>query len=196
MLFAAAAAAQALAGDLQLHVQTKLEDRRLGPLRASALGAALADTVVPETASARIDAMAGNTGAYALVDLRRRLETATPPVGVRLEIEQAGLSLLVTARGPNALVALAQVLEPELPPGGARDLLMFAKIAGKDLPAAAVIPTRIRAMPGDKYRLTIDIRGVPGMGDEEIRARLAAETRKFNERHGSALEPWIEPLKP
>jgi succinyl-diaminopimelate desuccinylase len=196
------------------YVETKLEDRRLGLLRATSLGAGIAGNIVPDTASARIDAMAGTPGALALTELRKRIEAVSPPAGVRIEIEQAGLSLIVLARGKaahagvnpaggrNALVALAGILEAELPPGGARDLLAFARIAGQDLHGTALglvendplfgraiaVPTMIRAVEGDKVRLQVNVRASPALWGEALKARLLARVREFNERTGANLE--------
>src|SRR5262249_58076753 len=79
-----------------------------------------------------------------------RLKEKSLPEGTRLEVEPRGETLVLTVRGRsahsganieggrNALVALARLMEHELPPGGPDDLLAFARLAGRDLHGAAL----------------------------------------------------------
>jgi len=74
-------------------------------------------------------------------------------------------------RRTQRLVALARLLADELPEGGARDLLSFARLAGQDLHGTAlalyrqsifgratVVPTLLKATSDGKLRLTVNIR--------------------------------------
>ncbi|HJV22403.1 MAG TPA: Sapep family Mn(2+)-dependent dipeptidase, partial [Holophagaceae bacterium] len=110
----------------------------------------------------------------------------------------------VNARGGrNALVALANLLVDELPEGGAKDLLAFAKLAGQDLKGTGlglatadpvfgfptVVPSLLKAQPDGKVRLTINIRSTPTLSGEALKAHLFKQVADFNARTGAKLEP-------
>ncbi len=124
--------------------------------------------------------------------------------GVQLTFQGKAAHAGVNAEGGrNALVALATAVVDELPAGGAKDLLAFAKLAGQDLTGtglgltqvdpvfgrATVVPTMLQPQPNGKHRLTINIRSTPALSGEALKAHLFAQVADFNKRTGAHLEP-------
>ncbi len=107
------------------------------------------------------------------------------------------------AGGRNALVALANLVVDELPEGGAKDLLAFARLAGQDLQGTGlgiatkhpvfgfptVVPSLLKAQPDGKVRLTINVRTTPALSGEALKAHLFQVVADFNARTGAKLEP-------
>jgi predicted dipeptidase len=196
-----------------LLVDTKLTDRGPWRWKITSLASGIASNIIPDLAMATIEAAAD--AADELGALRRRLEARPLPTGTRVETELSGSTLIVRARGKaahagvnplggrNALVALATALGSELPPGGARDLLEFAKLAGRDTAGSAlgfteshpmfgrmvVAPTMLRTSPDGSLRLWITIRSYPGMSSEPLKDRTFARVRQFNADVGASLQP-------
>jgi len=134
------------------------------------------------------------------------------PAGIRVEATPAGDRLTLIARGKsahggvnleggvNALVALAGLVQGELPAGGANDLLAAARQAGKDLYGGGLGIQRNDPLWGRQlvnvatlkpvqggHRLTINIRTMPGLVGPALKAKLAAWTARFNARTGAKL---------
>lgn len=193
-----------------LFAETKLDNRGASDVRVAALSGGLAANIIPDTASARLEGPPA-----ALAEIRANAKAAALPPGITLSFDGEGGTLVVTAHGKaahsaanprggrNAIVGLAHALEPLLPPGGAKDLLAFAKIAGVDVNGtglglteshpvfgrAIAAPTVIRALPEGKFRLGVNVRSVPGSSGTVLRTRLHARVREFNAATGASLEP-------
>ena len=204
-------------------IDTKLIDRRPSRIKVTSLVAGLAGNIVPDTAVAQIEASDGTDAvadAKFFKELVRRLKAKSLPAGTRLEIKNLGSanapgngieltmkgkaahSGVNAAGGRNALVALAEILADELPEGGARDLLAFAKIGGQDLQGTGLgltqvdpmfgrvvaVPTLLRALPDGRVRLTINIRSNPILSGDALKKHLVAAVAAFNARTGASLE--------
>lgn len=199
-----------------LTVETELKDRSHGDLKVSSLGSGLAASIVPDEA---VLTLAENEH-WAQVQaqtLRQKVRRLPLPDGISLETalghDSTALKLTVhgkaahagvnAAGGRNALVALANLLVDELPAGGAKDLLAFAKLAGQDLKGTGlglatahpvfgfptVVPSLLKAQPDGKVRLTINIRSTPTLSGEALKAHLFKVVADFNARTGAKLEP-------
>ena len=205
-----------------LTVETGLADRVEGPWRITALSSGLAPSIVPDLARVALEGPGGEVGAAEqrkLAEaLRRRLASTPLPEGVSVSLKTGEVggpeTLVVEARGRaahagvnpeggrNALVALANLLVEELPPGGARDLFAFARCAGTGLVGAGlaldhrdpvfglptVVPTLLQRLDDGRARLTINIRSTPTLSGEALRAHLAAQVAAFNASTGAKLE--------
>ena len=192
-----------------LSVTTSPADRAPGAFRVVSLVSGIAINVVPDLATATIEA---RTAADAAA-LERRLKSRGLPPGIRLETRLQGEGLVVRTRGKsahaglnprggrNALIALAGLLEDELSPGGARDVLAFANLAGRDVEGtglglveshpifgrAVVVPTMLRTEPDGRLGLRINIRSNPVNSGDVLKERLFARVRDFNATTGASL---------
>jgi succinyl-diaminopimelate desuccinylase len=206
-----------------LALTTRLDERAGGkafPYRAVDLEAGLTPSIVPD--QARL-ALQWRTGRPDWTALAERLRARKMPEGTRLEIEERRSELTVMVRGKsahggvnleggrNALVALARVMEHELPEGGANDLLAAARIAGQDLygtgfglvqseplwgryavnvatlkPAPAT--EGARAAPNGDRVLSINLRRTPPLTGPQLKAKLEGWVKDFNARTGARLE--------
>lgn len=198
-----------------LRVDTTLTDRRPSPIKVTTLVAGLAASIVPDSAVAQIEAVKpAEADTRYFQALATRLKAKALPPGTQLEIKHESNGLQLTAKGKaahagvnptggrNALVALANALENELPEGGARDLLAFAQLAGQDLQGTGLgltqvdpmfgrvtaVPTLIRVQPDGKVRLTINIRSNPILSGDALNRHLVTEVATFNARTGAGLE--------
>jgi predicted dipeptidase len=196
-----------------LTLETSLAARDPGAeLRLASLEAGTFASIVPDLAVAKLEAVPGHEVELAALSLR--LAARPPPPGIRIEIAGEGAALVLRVRGKaahagvnagggrNALVALAALLEPELPPGGGRDLLAFARLAGQDLEGTAlglvdahptfgravVVPTLVRATADGSLKLSINIRTNPGETGDVLKERLSQRVRDFNARTGASLK--------
>lgn len=181
-------------------------------LSVAALEAGLATSIVPDRA--RI--VLRHAGASAdWTPLVGRLGAKPLAEGIRLQLQPQGDTLTVTTLGRsahagmnleggrNALVALARLMEGELPASGAADLLAFARLAGQDLHGASlglsgadplwgrydVNVATIKPAEGARPTLTINLRRVPPMTGPELRRHLERVVADFNARTGALLEP-------
>jgi len=184
------------------------------PWTVSAIEAGLAPSIVPNRARLMLRWRAGEPDWKQLI---ARLVGKTPPAGTRLEITPRGpeLEVLVHGRaahagvnlqgGRNALVALARIVEGELPAGGADDLLAFARFAGEDLRGAslglpqdrwggyavnvATLGTHAALAPAEEGKLTlvINLRRPPPITGPQARDRLFDAVAAFAARRGAAL---------
>ena len=137
-------------------VDTRLDERRRGAIKVTALRGGLAASIVPDQAIIELsDATATRPDASAPGFTLSRDARARLPKGFTLDEHVdshdaagstgAGRSITYTVHGKashagvnpeggrNALVALATLVGDQLPEGGARDLLAFAQLAGHDL---------------------------------------------------------------
>ena len=184
------------------------------PWTVAAVDAGLAPSIVPDRARLLLRWRAGEADWKQLV---ARLVGKTPPAGIRLEIAPRGheLEVLVYGRaahsgvnlqgGRNALVALARIVEGELPAGGADDLLAFARLAGQDLRGVslglpqdrwggyavnvATLGTQTGLAPAEEGKLTlvINLRRPPPLTGPQARDRLSTLVADFAARRGAVL---------
>ncbi|HUP28589.1 MAG TPA: Sapep family Mn(2+)-dependent dipeptidase [Usitatibacter sp.] len=197
-----------------LTVETRLAVRDpAAEVRLASLEAGIAFSIVPDLAVAKIEAVPGHEAELAALSLR---VAARPlPPGTRLEIAGEGAALVLRVHGKaahagvnapggrNALVAMATILEQELPPGGGRDILAFARLAGRDLEGVAlglteshptfgravVAPTMVRGTPEGLLKLSINIRTNPGETGSALKEKLDRRVGQFNESTGATLQP-------
>jgi succinyl-diaminopimelate desuccinylase len=192
------------------------ERRNDRPWTVAAVEAGLAPSIVPDRARLLLH---WRSGQPAWNDLVARLVAKAPPSGTRFEITPRGDELEVLARGRaahagvnlqggrNALVALALIVEGELPAGGADDLLAFARLAGQDLQGrslglpqdrwggyavnVATLGTRTKLAPAEDGKLTlvINLRRPPPLTGAQARERLFAAIGAFAKTRGAALRP-------
>lgn len=169
------------------------------PWTVAALEAGLATSIVPDRAVIRLDSAAGTDP---LVALRHRLERRQLDPGCRLVFnlapEGAGATLTITIQGKaahgginleggrNALVALARLLDGELPPGGADDLLAFARQAGRDLYGTGLGLTEPDPLWG---RCAVNVATLKPEADGGL--KLTLNIRATPKRYGPALEAHL-----
>jgi predicted dipeptidase len=182
------------------------------PYEVTQLAAGLAPSIVPD--QARI-VLRWRRDMPDWDVLRDRLSKKKLPVGtaLRTEIAESELTVLVTGKsahggvnlegGRNALVALAQLMEGELPRGGADDLLGFARLAGQDLYGTGLGLTRrepiwgryavnvatIKDADAAKKTLVVVTRRTPPLTGPELKAKLEGVVGDFNSRTGAHLVP-------
>lgn len=196
-----------------LEVTTDLAARSKDkPYRVSHLVAGVAASIVPDRAECTLSWLDGPPDWDRLAaELRGR----SLPQGTRLELEARGDELRVVVHGRsahagvnleggrNALVALAGLLDGDLPESGAADLLAFAKMAGVDLRGTGLGITDsdplwghydvnvATILPADRGRstLTINLRRIPGRTGPQLRQHLEGIVANFNSRRGAALVP-------
>ncbi|WP_243323443.1 Sapep family Mn(2+)-dependent dipeptidase [Geothrix sp. SG200] len=169
------------------------------PWAVAALEAGLATSIVPDLAVIRLASPAGKDP---LVALRHRLERRPLDPGCRvvfnLAPEGAGAALTITIQGKaahgginleggrNALVALARLLDGELPPGGADDLLAFARQAGRDLYGTGLGLTESGPLWG---RCAVNVATLKPEADGGL--KLTLNIRATPKRYGPALEAHL-----
>jgi succinyl-diaminopimelate desuccinylase len=104
--------------------------------------------------------------------------------------------------GRNALVFLADALHGKVKPCGAADLLDFAAMAGKDTRGGGLGLDRedplwgsygvnvamLKPLERGKLRLTINLRRIPPMTNDQIRSHLAARVSKYSDERRTAIE--------
>ncbi|WP_428261519.1 Sapep family Mn(2+)-dependent dipeptidase [Haliangium sp.] len=181
------------------------------PWRVTRLEAGLATSIVPDIATATLTWSAGTPD---WTPLLLRLRARPQPEGITFEFVPAAVTLTVTAHGRaahagvnlaggrNALVALAQALDGELPTGTPSCLLGFAKMAGQDTSGTGLDITdedpvwgrydvnvaTIKSTPAGALALTINVRRIPPRTGPELEQHLRAVVSAFTERTGCALD--------
>jgi succinyl-diaminopimelate desuccinylase len=181
------------------------------PWRVTQLEAGLATSIVPDTATATLAWSAGTPDWAPLI---QRLRAKPLPDGITLDLAPAAATLTVTthgrsahagvnlAGGRNALVALAHVLDGELPAGTPSCLLAFAKMAGQDTSGTGLGITdqdpvwgrydvnvaTIKPTPQGALALTINVRRIPPRTGAELERHLREVVTQFGQRTGCALE--------
>ena len=178
----------------------------------TALDSGITASIVPPRATARLHWLPPEPSAF---DPARALCPATIPKGYGCEakwVDHTDVMLTTTGRaahsgvniegGRNALVLMANVLSAKLAPSGARDLLEFAAIAGRDLHGAGLGLTQSDPLwgrynvnvatvkPGDNGALvlTTNLRRIPPKTHQDIRAYMERFVADFNRSHGCALQ--------
>ena len=177
------------------------------------LTAGVFTSIVPDRAECALRWEQGPPVWKPLVD---RLRSRPLPEGTRLEVQEEGAGLIVLVHGKsahagvnitggrNALVALANLLDGELPDGGASDLLAFAKLAGEDLHGTGLgitgsdpifgrydvnVATILPAKDGAGHSLTINLRRTPPWTGPQLKAHLDGVVAAFNAGRGASLVP-------
>ncbi len=175
------------------------------------LDAGVTPSIVPQRAVARLRWASADAGRFSAA-----LGTLCPaaiPEGYRCEARGTPEEVLLTVTGRaahsgmnleggrNALVFLANALEGKVQASGAADLLEFAALAGSDLHGKSLglgqtdplwgrygvnVATMKRVDGG--LRLTINLRRIPPMTHDQIKAHLAREVSRFTERRGASFD--------
>jgi len=176
------------------------------------LRAGLGTSIVPDEARVTLLWAKGQTD---WAPLEERVRAREMPAGTSLELTEEGNRLTVRAtgvsahaginlrNGRNALVALAGVMEGELPEGSASQLLTFARMAGTDLtggglgidqsdPVWGTYDVNVATILPDeddpsRYRLSINVRRIPPWTQDDLEAHLKGVVEAFNREHGTDL---------
>ncbi|MBV8516093.1 MAG: Sapep family Mn(2+)-dependent dipeptidase [Acidobacteria bacterium] len=182
------------------------------PYRVDLLDAGLSTSIVPDHAEARLFWTGEHANWQPLMDA---LTKVALPEGTRLVLGPQGAILRVVTYGHsahagvnieggrNALVALARVLEGQLPTGGADDLLAFARLAGQDLHGTGlgitdsdpiwgrysvnVATIKRDANDAKTFVFVTNLRRIPPRTAPQARAYLEAFVADFNKRTGASL---------
>ncbi len=176
------------------------------------LKAGITPSIVPPAAAARLRWTASDRSGYAAA--MTALCPASPPAGYgcQAKAERDGAVLTTRGRaahsgmnlegGRNALVFLANLLAGKVEPSGAADLLAFASLAGKDLHGGtlgleqkdplwgrfSVNVATIEAAKTGGLTLTINLRRIPPMTHQQVRAHLAGRVAAFATERSVAIE--------
>jgi predicted dipeptidase len=177
----------------------------------TSLDSGIAPSIVPPRATARLHWLAED-----LTELERAATALCPapiPKGYGCEAKRDGADVTLTTigraahagvnieGGRNALVLMANVLSGKLAASGARDLLEFAAIAGRDLHGAGLGLTQVDPLwgrynvnvatvkPGEGGALLMmtNLRRIPPKTARDIQAYLQKFVADFNRSHGCAL---------
>ena len=184
------------------------------PFTVAAIDAGLSPSIVPDHAEVQLR-WTGDRVNWTKVE--EELRAVKLPEGTRLvtgggksgdilrvvaygKSAHSGVNL---AGGRNALVALANALDGRLPPGGADDLLAFARLAGQDLHGGGLGITDSDPIWGrygvnvgtvkrsaddpSKFVLYINLRRIPPRTGPQLKAHLTALVERFNKRTGASL---------
>ena len=198
---------------LQLTVAAPYErrDSTAAPWAIVHLDAGVTPSIVPQRAVARLR---WHDDPSALAAAARALCPADVPADYRCDVETGGDGAVVTATGRaahsgmnleggrNALVFLARALEGQVQLSGAADLLEFAAVAGRDLHGAGLGITQadplwgrygvnvamMKELEDGRLRLTINLRRIPPMTGEELKAHLTRQVEEFGRTKGVRIE--------
>jgi predicted dipeptidase len=178
------------------------------PWTLTGLEAGVTPSIVPAQAVARLRWASPDRAGFASA-----LETVCPdPVPAEYTCTASGTPDAVTVTvggraahsgmnlegGRNALVLLANALDGNLRRSGAADLLAFAAFAGSDLHGGSlglagedplwgrygVNVATVAPVDDAKLRLTINLRRIPPMTHEQIRAHLTRQVEAFVSERG------------
>ena len=178
----------------------------------TALDSGIAASIVPPRATAHLHWLPQDLSGLARA--AGALCPATVPKGYGCETKRDGADVILTTTGRaahsgvnieggrNALVLMANVLSAKLAASGARDLLEFAAIAGRDLHGAGLGLTQSDPLwgrynvnvatlkPGDggALVLTTNLRRIPPKTHQDMQAYLERFVADFNRSHGWALQ--------
>lgn len=171
------------------------------PYEVVSLDAGLTASIVPDRAVLVLRWKDGTPDWSRLALNKTPLLVVAVPKGEVLTITAFGKSAHAGVNlegGRNALVALAKAVEGKLPPGGANDLLAFARMAGRDLYGSGLGITDRDPLWG-RYAvnvatikdnmLTINVRRIPPRTGPQMKADLEKVVAEFNRRTGAALVP-------
>jgi predicted dipeptidase len=181
------------------------------PFEVASLEAGTAPSIVPDRARLVLR-WRGPSPAFA--PLAARLRTRELPPGTRLELAEEGGTLALTVHGKaahagvnleggrNALVALAELVDGELPACGAAHLLAFARLAGADLQGRGLalpppdglwggyaVNVATVKPHGGALALFVNLRRPPPWTASQAKRHLAEQVRRFNAARGSGLVP-------
>ena len=191
-----------------LTVAAEMKDRGDDkPYAVAGLDAGLTASIVPDRA---VLVLRWKSGKPDWAPLQDELLGAKMPDDTRLVATAFRDVLTITAYGKsahagvnleggrNALVALANAVADQLPEGGAKDLLQFARMAGQDLYGTGLGITDRDPLWGryavnvatiKKGVLTINVRRIPPRAGPQLKEHLEKVVADFNQRTGAALVP-------
>ena len=178
----------------------------------TALDSGIAASIVPPRATAHLHWLPQDTSGLDRAASVLCPATITKGYGCQMKRDGANVILTTTGRaahsgvniegGRNALVLMANVLSSKLAASGARDLLEFAAIAGRDLHGAGfglpqsdplwgrynVNVATVKPGDGGTLVLTTNLRRIPPRTHQDIQAYLERFVADFNRSHGCALQ--------
>jgi predicted dipeptidase len=197
-----------------LSVTTTLDARGESklPYSVTSLDAGLGPSIVPDNAHVKLR---WNDGPAKWEPILKKVKSVKLPEGTRLAAQAEGAELHIVAYGKsahsgvnltggrNAIIALAKAVEPVLPNGGARDLIAFAALAGKDLSGSGlgitdrdpvwgsygvnVATIKVDKDDPKKTVLTINLRRIPPRTAPQLKAHLEKVVAAFNQKTGASL---------
>lgn len=208
---------------LYVYAPVNAPQRGREPWTVETLRAGMATSIVPDEAVATLLWTAGEPDWSALEET---LRAKAMPEGTSLDlaVDASRMRIRVTGvaahagdnlrNGRNALVALAGLLDGELPDGSPSRLLRFATMAGKDLsggglgleqsdPVWGTYDVNVATILPDeddpsRYRLSINVRRIPPWTQDDLKAHLSGVVDSFNRENGTdlAFDGWwdSEPL--
>lgn len=184
------------------------------PYGVQSLVAGLGPSIVPDNAHLKL---VWSEGTPQWGPLIAKIKGVRLPEGTRLVAQATGELLHIVAYGKsahsgvnltggrNAIVALAKAVNGIVPAGGARDLLDFVLLAGKDLhgtglgitdrdPVWGRYGVNIATIKPDKDDaaksvLMINLRRIPPRTAKELQIHLEKVVAAYNKRTGAALVP-------
>jgi succinyl-diaminopimelate desuccinylase len=174
--------------------------------------AGVTPSIVPPEAVAKVRWTSTDRSGFA--SALKALCPAAPPGGYACRATPEGEDVVLTTTGRaahsgmnleggrNAIVFLANLLEDKLDASGAADLLAFAALAGKDLHGGSLGLGQKDALwgtysvnvamfqPADAggLTLTINLRRIPPMTHQEVKAHLAGRVAAFSRARGATIE--------
>ena len=198
-----------------LTVTTKITDRTNDlPYTVGAIWGGSTASIVPEVAVCVLQWKEGTAIEWGPVEAKLRANKLPPGTKLTTKEDNDLLRIIVDGKaahagmnleaGRNAVLGLANAVEGVLPPGGASDLFVFAKMAGQDLYgsglgitdndplwgryAVNVATLKADAKNPDLITLTINIRRTPPRTGPELKAHLEEVVTDFNQRTGASLQ--------
>lgn len=174
--------------------------------------AGITPSIVPPEAIARL--RWASTDRSAFPSALKALCPPTPPAGYGCRAaEEGGEAVLTTTGrgahsgmnlegGRNALVFMANLLQGKIETSGAADLMAFAALAGKDLHGGSlglgqkdalwgtfsVNVAMIQPADAGGLTLTINLRRIPPMTHQQVRAHLTERVAAFSRTRGATIE--------
>ena len=190
----------------------KIRARSTARWAITALDSGIAASIVPPRATARLHWLPPDTAG--LDRAATALCPAPVPKGYGCATKRDGADVILTTTGRaahsgvnveggrNALVLMANILSAKLAACGARDLLEFAAIAGRDLHGNGlglsqsdplwgrynVNVATVKPGDGGALVLTTNLRRIPPKTQRDIQAYLEQFVTDFNRSHGCALQ--------
>jgi predicted dipeptidase len=188
----------------------------------TAVDSGIAASIVPPRATARLKWLSEDA-----TGMERAIHALCPvpvPKGYGCEAKRDGSEVVLTTTGRaahsgvnieggrNALVLMANLLSGKVAASGARDLLEFAAVTGRDLHGAGLGLTQVDPLwgrynvnvatlktgDGGALVLTTNLRRIPPRTHQDIQEYLERFVADFNRSHGCALQfgGWFhdEPL--
>lgn len=199
-----------------LTVTTTLEPRGPSkfPYTVHSLYGGLGASIVPDNGHLKLEWKQDRAPAR-WEPVMKKVKAVPLPEGTRLVAEPSGAILHIVAYGKsahsgvnltggrNAIVALTKAVEGIVPAGGARDLIDFARLAGKDLHGTGlgitdrdplwgrygvnVATIKVDKDDETKVVLTINLRRIPPRTAKEMKTHLEGVVAAFNKKTGASL---------